>query len=162
METKEIVNNAIKNGAKIIKGLSVRNVLPTTMENYVRLGINLKESVPAYVVTENGDFQKGESHIIFSSTYAVGANLRDDDDAAFAVNHLINHPEAMAMILAKAKIDILQIEVKAGDVYVNPFSENGEETVFDHDVIINNIIKIELSDFGKDKLDKLADKMLGF
>ena len=89
--------------------------------------------------------------------------MKDNDDAAFAANHLVEHPEAINVILSRDTIDILQEPVSAGQEYKNPWSNNvTEATVFEHDTIINHLIDIKLSDFAIKKLDVLADKMLGF
>jgi len=162
MEKQEIVNKMLQNGAIKVKELTIKNVTVTVKDEYTRLGISLDKSVDAFVKGENEEYTKGKSNIIFSSTFAVASLLKDDDEAAFAANHLITHPDAMGMILSRATITIVQQEVKSGEEYTNPFSEDAEPVTFDHDVIINHIVDIKLSDFGKRLLDKLADKMLGF
>lgn len=163
MEKKEIINELIKNGAKKVSGLKVKNVTVTVMDSYTRLGITLDRPVEGYVAKEDGTFEKGEVNVIFISTFAVASVLKDNDDAAFAANHLVEHPEAMNIILSRATIDILQEPVSAGQEYKNPWSSSTtESTVFEHDTIINHMIDIKLSDFAVKKLDVLADKMLGF
>ena len=163
MNKKEIVAQLIKNGAKSVKGVVVRNVTVTPQNEYVRLGLTLNEEVDGYRENETGEYELGKTNVIFVSTFAISSVLKDMDDAAFAANHLVNHPEAMGMILSRAKIDIVQQSVKANEEYRNPFaSEDSETTTFDHDLIINHVVNIELSEFGIKRLDKLADKMLGF
>lgn len=162
MEKREIINSLLQNGAKQVKGLKIKNVTVTILENYTRLGLTLDKAVEGYVAKEDGTYEKGETNVIFVSAFAVASVLKDNDDAAFAANHLVEHPEAMNVILSRATIDIIQEPVSSGQEYHNPWSSNGDATVFEHDTIINHLTNITLSDFGAKKLDTLADKMLGF
>ena len=162
MEKREIINNLLKNGSKEVKNLKIKNVTVTILENYTRLGLTLDKSVEGYVAKEDGTFEKGETNVIFISAFAIASVLKDSDDTAFAANHLVEHPEAMNVLLSRATIDIIQEPVVAGTEYRNPWSTNSDATVFDHDTIINHLTNIKLSDFGMKKLDRLADAMLGF
>lgn len=163
MNTKEIIAQLIKNGAKEVKGLVIKNVTVTPMDEYIRLGITLNEPVKGYIAQEDKTYVEGETNVIFVSAFSVASLLKDDDDAAFAANHLVRHPDAMGMILSRATITIVQESVEEGEEYKNPFAnENADATVFDHNTIINHITDIKLSDFGKKRLDRLADLMLGF
>jgi len=163
MEKKEIINGLLSNGSKAVKDLKVKNVTVTILDTYTRLGLTLDKPVEGYVGKEDGTFEKGETNVIFVSAFAVASVLKDNDDCAFAANHLVEHPEAMNVILSRAQIDIIQEPVSAGQEYRNPWSNNADNaTVFDHDTIINHLTGIKLSDFSIRKLDTLADKMLGF
>ena len=160
---KEIVAELIKNGATQVKNVTVKNVTVKVMDAYTRLGITLDKEVKGYRQNESGDYEEGTTRVIFVSAFSIAALLKENDDAAFAANHLVTHPDAMAMILSRAKLDIVQQSVEAGAEYKNPFaSEDSDNVVFDHNTIINHVVGIELSDFGKKRLDKLADMMLGF
>ena len=162
-EIKEVVAELIKNGATQVKGVTVKNVTVKVMDAYTRLGITIDKEVKGYRQNEAGEYEEATTKVIFVSAYSIAALLKENDDAAFAANHLVTHPDAMGMILSRAKLDIIQQAVAAGEEYHNPFaSENSDSTVFDHDTIINHVVGIELSDFGKKRLDKLADMMLGF
>ncbi len=163
MEKREIINGLLKNGAKEVKGLKIKNVTITILENYTRLGLTLDKPVEGYVANSDGTYNKGETNVIFVSAFAIASVLKDNDDTAFAANHLVEHPEAMNVLLSRATIDIIQEPVVSGQEYRNPWSSNEDNsTVFDHDTIINHLTNIKLSDFGMKKLDRLADAMLGF
>ena len=163
MEKKEIINGLLKNGSKEVKGLKIKNVTITILENYTRLGLTLDKPVKGYVAKEDGTYEEGETSVIFVSAFAIASVLKDNDDTAFAANHLVEHPEAMNVLLSRATIDIIQEPVTSGQEYRNPWSSNEDNsTVFDHDTIINHLTFIKLSDFGMKKLDTLADMMLGF
>ena len=162
MEKKEVIAQLLKNGSKIVKDLQVKNVTVAPQENYVRLGLTLNTPVEGMVTKDNNvTYEKGETKVIFVSLFSIISLLKDNDDAAFAANHLTQHPEAMNVILSRAKIDIIQEPVVAGQEYKNPWSDNAEATIFDHKTIITHVIEINLSDFAIRKLDRLADSLLG-
>lgn len=162
MEKKEIIAELLKNGGKSVKDLKVKNVTVTRCENYVRLGITLDKPVMGMVTKDNGvTHEEGETNVIFVSLYSITSLLKDNDDAAFAANHLVEHPEAMSIVLSRASLNIIQETVEAGTEYKNPWSTNAEATVFDHKTIITHVTDVTLSDFAVRKLDKLADSLLG-
>lgn len=162
MEKKEIIAELLKNGGKSVKDLKVKNVTVTHCENYVRLGITLDKPVMGVVTKDNGvTYEEGETNIIFVSLYSITSLLKDNDDAAFAANHLVEHPEAMSIVLSRASLNIIQETVEAGTEYKNPWSTNAEATVFDHKTIITHVTDVTLSDFAVRKLDRLADSLLG-
>lgn len=161
MEKKEIISTLLKNGGTEVKNLKVKNVTVTIMENYARLGITLDKPVRGMVTKDNVTWEEGETNVIFVSLYSITSLLKDNDDAAFGVNHLVKHPDSMSIILSRANINIIQENVVAGQEYRNPWSENAAATVFDHDTIITHVIDVQLSDFAIRKLDKLADNLLG-
>lgn len=160
MEQKEVIAQLVQKGAEPVKELKVKNVTVSPQENYVRLGITLDKPVKGYVTSDNITFEEGETKVIFVSLFSVISLLKEDDNAAFACNHLLRNPDSMEVVLSRAIIDILQEPVVAGEEYRNPWSESVEASVFNHDTIINHITKIKLSDFGIRKLDKLADNLM--
>lgn len=162
MEKKEVIAELLKNGGMMVKDLKVKNVTVAPQENYVRLGITLDKPVKGMITKDNGvTFEEGETNVIFVSLYSVTSLLKDDDDAAFAANHLVSHPDSMSIVLSRATINIIQEIVEEGTEYRNPWSTNAEATVFDHKTIITHIVDIKLSDFAIRKLDRLADSLLG-
>ena len=162
MKNEEIVAQLIKEGAKEVKNVTIKNVTVTPMNEYVRLGLTLDKEVDGYKAEDDGTYTPSKVKVIFVSAFTIAALLKEDDDAAFAANHLLKHPDALAMIMSRAQINILQQPVKAGEEYKNPWSDNADSATFDHDTIINHITNIKLSDFGIKRLDRLADMMLGF
>ena len=162
MNINEIIAQLIKEGAKEIKNVTIKNVTVTPMNEYVRLGLTLDKEVDGYKADEDGTYTPSKVKVIFVSAFTITALLKEDDNAAFAANHLLKHPDALGMILSRATINVIQQPVKAGEEYKNPFNDNADSTTFDHDTIINHITNIQLSDFGMKRLDRLADMMLGF
>lgn len=163
METKEVIAQLIREGAKQIKDVTIKNVTVTPMDEYVRLGLTINKEVDGFRANENGEYEPAKTHIIFVSAFTIAALLKENDDAAFAANHLLKHPDAMGMILSRAKVTVIQQSVEQGAEYKNPFAgEDAKPTVFDHATIVNHITDLELSDFGAKRLERLADMMLGF
>lgn len=161
MERKQVVAELIKNGAVMVKDLVVRNVTVTPMEEYVRLGLTLNEEIDGFIAKEDGTWEKGKTKVIFVSAFSIASILKDNDDAAFAANHLLQHPESMCVVLSRAKISIVQQTIAENEPYKNPWKENADEVSFEHEVIINHVVDIKLSDFSIRRLDKLADRMMG-
>lgn len=163
MERKEVIENLLKEGATMTKNIKVRNVTVTPLENYVRLGITLDKPVKGTIPNEDGTvYEEGETKIIFVSLYSIAALLKDNEDAAFAVNHILTNPKSVSVILSGATIDVISEPVAAGVVYTNPWSSNPEETIFDHDCVIQHIIKLDITGkLAMRGLEKIADKLLG-
>jgi hypothetical protein len=161
MEKKEVIAELLKNGAESVKGLKVKNVTVTPQENYVRVALTVDKPVKGMVSEDSVTYVEGETKVIFVSLFSITSLLKDNDDAAFAVNHFVKNPESMQVVLSRATIDILQEHVEEGQEYKNPWSESAEATVFDHATIINHITNITLSEFAIRKIDKLADTLLG-
>lgn len=161
MDTKKVISQlmAIK-ANNVVKDLVVRNINVTECETYNRVAITLDKPVKAMVTQEDGSYVEGESNIIFVGNYSIVGALRENEDVAFAGNHLIQHPKALNVVLSGAKINIIQEAVTAGQEYTNPFSNNAVPTVVQHDSFYNHVFDIRLSDFGLKMLDKLAEKMM--
>ena len=151
MDTKKVISQlmAVETN-NVVKDLVVRNINVTECETYNRVAIT----------QEDGSYVEGESNIIFVGNYSIVGALRENEDVAFAGNHLIQHPKALNVVLSGAKINIIQEAVTAGQEYTNPFSNNGAPTVVQHDSFYNHVFNIRLSAFGLKMLDKLAEKMM--
>jgi len=160
MELKNFVADVIKNGGNTAKAV-VKNVNITTFENYVRLGLTLDKPIKGYVAQEDGTYKLGETKVVFISLYSITAIMKQKDDISFVANHLLANPQAAQVLLSNAKIDLVQQPVKAGETYVNPFSESGAETVFEHDTIINHLVDFSLTDRAMSLVDKLALSLMG-
>lgn len=163
MERKDVIAQLLKEGAKQVKDVTIKNVTVTPQEEYVRLGLTLDKEVDGYTADEAGNYTLGKVKVIFVSAFTIASLLKDDENAAFAANHLLKHPDALAMILSRAKINIVQETIVAGTDYHNPFaSESSATKVFDHDAIVNHVASLTLGEFGLKRLERLADLMMGF
>lgn len=161
MDTKKVISQlmAVETN-NVVKDLVVRNINVTECETYDRVAITLDKPVKAMVAQEDGSYVEGESNIIFVGNYSIVGALKENEDVAFAGNHLIKHPKALNVVLSGAKINLIQEAVTAGQEYTNPFSNNAAPTVVQHDSFYNHAFNIRLSVFGLKMLDKLAEKML--
>lgn len=161
MDTKKVISQlmAVETN-NVVKDLVVRNINVTECETYNRIAITLDKPVKAMVAQEDGSYVEGESNIIFVGNYSIVGALRENEDVAFAGNHLIQHPKALNVVLSGAKINIIQESVTAGQEYTNPFSNNVAPIVVQHNSFYNHVFNIRLSAFGLKMLDKLAEKIM--
>ena len=160
METKKVINTLLKAGAKRINDLKVRNVTISREESYTRIGLSTDTEIDGFLSDENGVYTPGKTTLVFVSSYSIASQFKDNDDTAFAANHIVEHPEALQVLLSRATFDVIQEKVKAGDSWKNPWSDSGDERKYDHDTIINHVINIRLSPMGNKMLEALAIKLL--
>lgn len=161
MTRKEVVNALIAAGNVAVKNLKVKSVSVKVEEEYTRLAITLDKPVRGFVQQADNTYVEGETNVIFCSSYDIGSLLKDDENAAFAVNNLIANPDSFKVILSRAMLTVIPEKVEKEKEYVNPFASNQEKKViFDHDVILHHVVDIKLSDFGLMKLIDLLIKCL--
>ena len=160
METKKVIDTLLKAGAKRINGLKVRNVTISREESYTRIGLSTDTEIDGFLSDENGVYTPGKTTLVFVSSYSIASQFKDNDDTAFAANHIVEHPEALQVLLSRATFDVIQEKVKAGDSWKNPWSDSDNERTYDHDTIINHVINIRLSSMGTKMLEALAMKLL--
>lgn len=159
---KQVVAELLAKGCNKIAGLRVRSSIVTPKDNYVMVSLSLERGIPGYVSDDDGVFAKGETAIVFASSYSIASVLKDSDETAWAANQLIQNPKGLEVILAGSKIDIVQEEVAADEIYKNPFtSSESEGSVLGHDTIINHVVKIEICPKAKQMLNMLAMNMMG-
>lgn len=159
---KQVVAELLAKGCNKIAGIRVRSSIVTPKDNYVMVSLSLERGIPGYVSDADGVFTKGETATVFASSYSIASVLKDSDETAWAANQLIQNPKGLEVILAGSKIDIVQEEVAADEIYKNPFaSSNSEGAALGHDTIINHIVKIEICPKAKQMLNMLAMNMMG-
>ena len=159
---KQVVAELLAKGCTKIAGLRVRSSIVTPKDNYVMVSLSLERGIPGYVSDADGVFTKGETATVFASSYSIASVLKDSDETAWAANQLIQNPKGLEVILAGSKIDIVQEEVAADEIYKNPFaSSNSEGAALGHDTIINHVVKIEICPKAKQMLNMLAMNMMG-
>lgn len=161
MKNAEIISELVKNGAIRVNNLKVANVTVTPFESYVRLGVRIDSEVDGYVADENGVMSLGKTDLIFLSTFAVASVMREDDDLATIVDHIVTNPSAFKLLMQGAKLDIVQQKVAKDDEYINPFASVKTPVKMPHDTIINHIAAIHLAPSAQKWVEKIQDKMLG-
>lgn len=163
---KQIIKNLMSTGAcRRFNNIRIKNVNTEELDNYCRVSFTLADKIPARVSKDEGlTFEDGERNVIFTSTYALAGSLKENEDLAWIANPLRENPKAIGVIMTGGSIDILQQRVAEGEKYHNPFTtkEEVEDTVFDHDTIINYIVGVNLGKTGQKFADMLAVKMMGF
>lgn len=158
-----IIKDIIAAGGKKLPGIRVKNANFTEKDNYTMVSFTLANKVRGYVRDEEtGVYKEGMTNVIFTSLFAICGALKEDDEKAWIANHLLNHPTALPLLFAGSTIDIVQTEVAAGVTYRNPFStrDNVEGVSYDHETIINNVIKVRFGKMGEIAASRLMDKML--
>ena len=160
MEAKKVIDALLKAGAKRINGLKVRNVTVSREESYTRIGLSTDTEIDGFLSDENGVYTPGKTNLVFVSSYTIASQFKENDNTAFAANHIVEHPEALQVLLSRATFDVIQEKVKAGDPWKNPWSDSGDERSYDYDTIINHVINIHLSSMGNKMLEALAMKIL--
>lgn len=159
---KQVVAELLAKGCNKIAGIRVRSSIVTPKDNYVMVSLSLERGIPGYVSDGEGVFTKGETATVFASSYSIASVLKDNDETAWAANQLIQNPKGLEVILAGAKIDLVQEEVAADEIYKNPFSSSDVDgQSLGHDTIINHIVKIEICQKAKQMLNMLAMNMMG-
>ena len=157
---QEVVRTLLKNGAKRIDNAVVKTVGVNRQEKYDRVALTLAKPVRSYVETETGEYEEGETRVIFVSSFSLGAILSDNEDTAFAKRKLMQKPQLLELVLSYAKIDVLQEKVEANTDYINPFSSSTNGRMIEHDTYINHVVGIELGKRGLKAIDKMFDKLL--
>lgn len=166
METKEIINNLIKNGGKQFKNVKVLSCTITPSETdpqLVRAALNTNTRLPFLLTGDDGVSKETTSNIVISSNYALIGILRGNEYAASVIGELQLNPKILEVVMTNSVIEVIQERVAANTDYVNPFTtkEDVTPTQFDHNVIINHITSITISKRAEAKLDALANKILG-
>jgi hypothetical protein len=165
---KNIIIDLIKNkGCKKISGLRVKNVTLKQQENYLRASLTLMNKIPCFVPVndDNGDvveYKQGLVNVIYTSSFAIAAILKNDEENAWLGGHIIKHPQGILPLLVGSTISVIQQFVPEGTEYVNPFTtrEDADPIPFDHDTIIYHIVDITLGKSGVKFADKMMDKVV--
>lgn len=161
---QSIIKKLKANGCKLLSGLIIKNVNYTEEDNYTRVSFTLNRPIRGYVTDDQGEtWKEGVTNIVFTSLYGIVGALKEDEELSWMSNALLNNPKILNMIFCGATINILQQDVVAGEEYSNPFSTRSDAPtqIYDHDIIINHIIKFKLNKVGEKMADKLADKLMG-
>lgn len=159
------IKKLIAAGCKHINSVRVKNVNFTEKDNYTMISFTLSNPIRGFVSNDNGmTYQEGMTNTLFTSLYAITGALKEDDELGWMANALLDNPQALNLIFNGSTVDIIQQEVSAGVEFTNPFSTRSDAPVqvYDHDVIINHIIRFKLGKTGEKMATRLADKLMGF
>lgn len=149
------VKNLIVDGWRRKNGMKIRNVIVTEKETYCMMTFNVVPAIAGYLYDEEtGEYVKGMTNNIFSSTYAVAGVMKENEEIGWLANNIIEKPKLGNVLFNGGTVDIITKEFTAGDKFKSPFG-NGEEQVFDHDCIINLVVGIQLGNNGRKMLDSI-------
>ena len=164
---QQVIKNLIIDGGKRLNQLRIKNVNAEKKDNYVKVSFTLTTAVPGFVTEDNGEtWKRGMVNTIYTSLYAISGCLKEDEELSWIggiLNDLVENngnTGILNLLFNGAIIDIIQQEVSSGEEYNNPFSNNNDVRVYDHDIIIPHIIKFRLGKTGEKMADKLADKLM--
>lgn len=161
---QNVIKKLIAEGCKRVNSVRIKNVNFTEKDNYTMIGLTLATPIRGYESKGDGMWEEGHTSTLFTSLYAIAGALKEDEELGWMANALLEHPQALNLILNGATIDLVQQDVEAGKEVRNPFSTrtDGEAKSYDHNIIVNHVIGFKLGKTGFKMSEKLADKMLGF
>lgn len=167
---RDIIRNLIADGATRINKLRIKNVNydpDYEDKDYIRVSLTLDRKVPGFVpvMDNNGNitgYEYGLTNVIYTSTFALAAVLKENEEFSWLGNHIVAKPKALTLLFNGATIDILQRQIAKGTPVVNPFSTqtNKEWPVYDHDMVTNDVISIALGKTGEKMAMTLASSIL--
>lgn len=146
----------LKPNVKKMTGLHIKNVVFNNTRDVPFYVLVLKE----YIVgdTRNGavdafgipEVTLGKTHNCIISAYALSAVMKDNPRTAVFAARVAEGSDFANDLFAGGTLDILMEYVAAGETYVNPFSSNGQETVFDRDHVLCHPLAITMGEVGRD------------
>lgn len=155
---EDIIKELLASGkAKLLKGLTVKNVVATQFDTHALLTFITKEVVIGDVrdkeeVDTFGQpvVRLGKTHNVQTSSYAVSGIMKDTPKTAVFAAKVVDSPDFANLLFAGGRIDIIMQYVKAGEPYTNPFASNAEEVTFERDKMIHHIVRLEMGEVGQD------------
>ena len=144
------------------RGLKVRNVVVNLDdEEYPRITLVLNQEVNGYNL-EGDKYVLGKTKNVFTTAFNIAGVLKESEDTAMLGNYIVRNPKVAENLLSGATINLVQIPVKAGEEYRNPFSTrtDADAYVSEHDWISNCVTAIKLGTIGSKVVDKLIDRIV--
>lgn len=144
------------------RGLKVRNVVVNLDdEEYPRITLVLNQEVNGYNL-EGEKYVLGKTKNVFTTAFNIAGVLKENEDTAMLGNYIVRNPKVAENLLSGATINLVQIPVKKGEEYRNPFTTkaDAEAYVSDHDWISNCVTAIKLGVIGNKVIDKLLDRIV--
>lgn len=160
------------------KNLHIRNVVATTRissdtgEMTTRLAFNIKEKVFGieYDNTQLDAFGRptsklGLTSIVTSSTYAISGLMKDTPKSALFAGNVArmlavpnggveavvsDNDNIVNKLYAGGTMDVLIQYVPANTTVVNPFGNSSSTKVYDHDVFIHHVVRLNFGEVGND------------
>jgi hypothetical protein len=161
---QNIIRSIIAEGGKRINGVRVKNANITDKENYMMVSLTLTTPIKGFIPQGDGTYKLGLTNTIFTSLYALSGAMKEDERISFLGAQIVESPRLVRMLLNGSTIDIVQQEIAQGVEYTNPFTtkEHPEPVTYDHDIIINNVIKVKLGTTGEELRREAIRLSLGY
>lgn len=157
----QVVSDLRKNAnIESVNGCVIKSTALTQRSNgdtVVRVVLN--KEVSAYVRNDDGDYVPSTSNIIYVVPFAFAKALEECEDVAFLSDYVNKNPTIINAVLSYAKVDVFCEPVKAGDEYINPFSNKETPTVIENDNIYHHVANIRVSKLGLQMADRIMEKL---
>ena len=147
---------------KTYRGLKVRNVIVNLDdEELPRITLVVNSDIDGFV-EKDGAYVAGKTHNVFTSAFALAAVLKENEETAMMANSIVRNPKVAETLFSGSMINLIQVPVKAGAEYVNPFTTktDADAYVSDHDWISNLVVNVKLGAVGNKVIDRLIDRMV--
>lgn len=163
---EDIIKELLASGtAKRLNNLNIKNVAVKEYDTHALLTFVVKEWVIGNVADgDNVDafgqqlFKLGKTHNVQTSSFAVAGVMKDAPKTAVFAPEIVDSPKTANLLFAGGKLDVILQYVAAGEEYINPFASNAEATVFERDMMIHHIVRLELGEVGIDKYHAMLVK----
>lgn len=170
-EVKAIVDAQRKSGAELINAVVSRAeiIASKKKDEIFYVDMVLDKEVNAYRKDDNGDYLRGTSYHIKISWFNLKSIILQSQEFGSLANRFVKEEnfEALCLLLEKATISDLHVEVKAGLdkdnkplVYINPFSKEEKPKVIEHDNFYDHLLELTLSQQAKEDLKEVRRSIL--
>lgn len=163
--TEDIIKELLASGTcKRLNNLTVKNVVAKQYDTHTLLTFVVKEFVVGSVASGETDpfgqpvMKLGKSHNVQSSSFAVAGVMKENPRTAVFAADMIEKPKLANILFAGGRIDVIMQYVAAGEEYHNPFSKNDTPSVWERDMMIHHIIKLEMGEVGMDKYHAMINQ----
>lgn len=163
----EAVAATIADNGKEFKNVHVTRATYSKREEDGHEIITLTTDTPVarYVAdSENPEvFVKQMSRTFVTSLFSFVAVMSQMEDAQVLAGRIAKKPVLIESLIPGSTISIVQREVKADTPFMNFF--NGKEATLEHDAIVTDVVKLDLSKFAVETLTdyrkNLAMQLMG-
>ena len=148
MELKDQFAELIKNGATEISNVVVKSVYVTNKGDYSLVTMRVNKDVKGIDNTDDEYKLVDNSRTVFVYDHDIMRIISEMPELALFKRMFANEPSVLETVLAFAKIDVVQIVIKANEEFVSPFSGRAND-VRDYDSVRTYIKSITLGEEGE-------------
>lgn len=167
MNKKEIINNLVKDGAALTKGLKVmRATLYEDEEKRQKLCFTLDKDIDMFKPNDDGDFVMTKGNTCHAFVNQVLAVLEENEKYRDVLWRYREEPKRLQTLLSGATIDIIGEHVMPTNTedpddegYVNPFSKNGKPSIVENENIFYSVVQVVLTQKATNRLEELYKEL---